>query len=117
MLTRVLADVTAGRVPTHDSADAKCHSGPPPDYSVTVSPWGEVQTLYEWAGGRPAIERMIGCFYDRVERHDLVVRGIWRPCRVHRATRRLPGHARSSPRPGHHCRPAVPVCVADEPGR
>ena len=32
----------------------------------------EVPTLYEWAGGRAAIERMIGCFYDRVERDDLI---------------------------------------------
>jgi hemoglobin len=33
---------------------------------------GEIPTLYEWAGGRTAIERMIGCFYDRVERDDLL---------------------------------------------
>jgi hemoglobin len=32
----------------------------------------EVPTLYEWAGGRAAIGRMIGCFYDRVERDDLL---------------------------------------------
>ena len=32
----------------------------------------ETPTLYEWAGGRAAIERMIGCFYDRVERDDLL---------------------------------------------
>jgi hypothetical protein len=31
-----------------------------------------VPTLYEWAGGRGAIGRMIGCFYDRVERDDLL---------------------------------------------
>jgi hemoglobin len=29
-------------------------------------------TLYEWAGGLPAIERMINAFYDRVERDDLL---------------------------------------------
>ncbi|GAA1868334.1 group II truncated hemoglobin [Asanoa iriomotensis] len=29
-------------------------------------------TLYEWAGGRPAIERMINAFYDRVERDELL---------------------------------------------
>ena len=29
-------------------------------------------TLYTWAGGRPAIERLIGAFYDRVERDDLL---------------------------------------------
>jgi hemoglobin len=32
----------------------------------------EVPTLYEWAGGRAAIERMINCFYDRVEQDDLI---------------------------------------------
>src|ERR1700744_4940062 len=32
----------------------------------------DVPTLYEWAGGRAAIERMINCFYDRVERDDLL---------------------------------------------
>src|ERR1700722_2388508 len=31
-----------------------------------------VPTLYEWAGGQDAIARMIGCFYDRVERDDLL---------------------------------------------
>jgi hemoglobin len=31
-----------------------------------------VQTLYAWAGGRPAIERMIDAFYDRVEGDDLL---------------------------------------------
>ena len=29
-------------------------------------------TLYEWAGGRPAIARLIDCFYDRVERDELL---------------------------------------------
>lgn len=33
---------------------------------------GETPTLYEWAGGHPAIERMINCFYDRVEQDDLI---------------------------------------------
>ena len=33
---------------------------------------GDTPTLYEWAGGRAAIERMIGCFYDRVERDELL---------------------------------------------
>lgn len=31
-----------------------------------------VPTLYEWAGGRDAIETMINAFYDRVERDDLI---------------------------------------------
>jgi hemoglobin len=29
-------------------------------------------TLYEWAGGQDAIERLIGAFYDRVEADDLL---------------------------------------------
>jgi hemoglobin len=29
-------------------------------------------TLYEWAGGREAIERMLNAFYDRVEEDDLI---------------------------------------------
>jgi hemoglobin len=32
----------------------------------------EPPTLYEWAGGRQAIARLIACFYDRVERDDLL---------------------------------------------
>jgi hemoglobin len=32
----------------------------------------EVPTLFEWAGGRTVIDRMIDCFYDRVERDDLL---------------------------------------------
>jgi hemoglobin len=35
---------------------------------------GETPTLYEWAGGRDAIKRLIGCFYDRVEQDDLISR-------------------------------------------
>jgi hemoglobin len=33
---------------------------------------GSVPTLYEWAGGRPALAAMIEAFYDRVERDDLL---------------------------------------------
>jgi hemoglobin len=29
-------------------------------------------TLYEWAGGAPAIDRLINAFYDRVENDDLI---------------------------------------------
>src|SRR3954466_14096746 len=29
-------------------------------------------TLYEWAGGRGAVERPIGAFYDRVEGDELI---------------------------------------------
>jgi hemoglobin len=32
----------------------------------------ETPTLYEWAGGRDAIERLIDAFYDRVERDELL---------------------------------------------
>ena len=32
----------------------------------------EDPTLYEWAGGRAAFDRLIGCFYDRVEQDDLL---------------------------------------------
>jgi hemoglobin len=32
----------------------------------------EVPTLYEWAGGRDALARLINCFYDRVEHDDLL---------------------------------------------
>ena len=32
----------------------------------------ETPTLYEWAGGGEAIERLIGAFYDRVERDELL---------------------------------------------
>jgi len=28
--------------------------------------------LYDWAQGRPAITRLIDCFYDRVEGDDLL---------------------------------------------
>jgi hemoglobin len=42
------------------------------DRRHTVASIGGVKTLYEWAGGRPAIEGMIGAFYDRVEADDLL---------------------------------------------
>jgi hemoglobin len=29
-------------------------------------------SLYEWAGGEPAIRKLMDCFYDRVERDDLL---------------------------------------------
>jgi hemoglobin len=32
----------------------------------------EEPTLYEWAGGGPALRRLIDSFYDRVERDDLL---------------------------------------------
>ena len=32
----------------------------------------ETPTLYEWAGGEAAIRRLMDCFYDRVERDELL---------------------------------------------
>lgn len=32
----------------------------------------EMPTLFAWAGGEPAIRRMINAFYDRVEHDDLL---------------------------------------------
>jgi hemoglobin len=32
----------------------------------------ETSTLYEWAGGREAFERLLNAFYDRVERDELL---------------------------------------------
>ncbi|HWE68333.1 MAG TPA: group II truncated hemoglobin [Acidimicrobiales bacterium] len=32
----------------------------------------DTPTLFEWAGGRPAFDRMINAFYDRVEEDDLL---------------------------------------------
>jgi hemoglobin len=32
----------------------------------------EVPTLFVWAGGEPAFERLIDAFYDRVEGDDLL---------------------------------------------
>ncbi len=42
------------------------------DYIVQTFAMSEPPTLYQWAGGRPAIARLIDCFYDRVERDDLL---------------------------------------------
>src|ERR1700733_769906 len=90
----------------------------------------EVPTLYEWAGGREAIERMIGCFYDRVERDDLLSPlfpgGVSAEHREHVTTwwcEVLGGPADYTQRLGGEPgllgapRAAVPVRVADEPGR
>jgi hemoglobin len=33
---------------------------------------GDPPTLYEWAGGREAFERLIGAFYDHVEGDELI---------------------------------------------
>jgi hemoglobin len=39
-----------------------------------VAAVGADPTLYEWAGGRAAFDRMINSFYDRVERDELLSR-------------------------------------------
>ena len=43
-------------------------------------------TLYEWAGGRDAFDRMINAFYDRVEQDELLSRFF--PGGVHEEHRR-----------------------------
>src|SRR4030095_7245474 len=40
---------------------------PAPANSMNATP-----TLYEWAGGEAAIRRLMDCFYDRVERDELL---------------------------------------------
>ena len=35
-------------------------------------PDNSTPSLYQWAGGEPAIRRLMDCFYDRVERDDLL---------------------------------------------
>ena len=37
-----------------------------------MSECSEQPTLFEWAGGRAAFERLIDAFYDRVERDELI---------------------------------------------
>jgi hemoglobin len=37
-----------------------------------VAESGDPPTLYEWAGGREAFERLINAFYDRVENDELI---------------------------------------------
>jgi hemoglobin len=37
-----------------------------------VDPSAPPPTLYEWAGGGPAFDRLINCFYDRVEQDELI---------------------------------------------
>jgi hemoglobin len=38
----------------------------------TVVVVADAPSLYEWAGGRDAFDRMINAFYDRVERDELL---------------------------------------------
>ena len=51
----------------HDVRRLERHVSPD-GYRVRV----DEPTLYEWAGGGTAIRRMIDCFYDRVERDELL---------------------------------------------
>jgi hemoglobin len=44
-------------------------SGPVGAYSDAMS---TIPTLYEWAGGHEALQRLINAFYDRVEADDLL---------------------------------------------
>ncbi len=37
-----------------------------------TTPMNATPTLYEWAGGEAAIRRLMDCFYDRVERDELL---------------------------------------------
>jgi hemoglobin len=37
-----------------------------------TEPDNRTPSLFEWAGGEPAIRRLMDCFYDRVERDDLL---------------------------------------------
>ncbi len=39
---------------------------------MTDTPPDSPPTLYEWAGGRPGLERMLDAFDDRVEGDDLI---------------------------------------------
>lgn len=41
-------------------------------YADTVQAKQVTPTLFEWAGGQQAIERLINCFYDRVEQDQLL---------------------------------------------
>ena len=43
--------------------------GSQPDYILLM---GDAPTLYEWAGGRDAFDRLIDAFYDRVEQDELL---------------------------------------------
>jgi hemoglobin len=67
-----------------EGSAARPHAGPAPQdrvASVTrsmslgdgyIAHMAEYPTLFEWAGGREAFDRMINAFYDRVELDDLL---------------------------------------------
>ena len=42
------------------------------NYNQEMTGSGTSPSLYEWAGGEPAIARMINAFYDRVENDELL---------------------------------------------
>ena len=94
----------------------------------------DTPTLYEWAGRREAIGRMIDHFYDRVERDDLLSPlfpgGVSTAHREHVTTwwcevfggpagytERLgvPGHTRPSPAPRSCSRPRCPTGAGAPP--
>ena len=79
---------------------------------------GMTPTLYEWAGGAEALDRLTQCLLPpRPRRPDpgarvrrdvaraspprraVAGRGVRRPARLHRGARRLPAHAVQAPRP------------------
>ena len=55
-----------------------------------IAPVSDDPTLFEWAGGRQAFDRLINAFYDRVEQDDLLSPffpgGVHEEHRVHVAT-------------------------------
>ena len=104
---------------------------------ITLPIMAEHPTLFEWAGGREAFDRMINAFYDRVEQDDLL--SPFFPGGVHEEHRRnvatwwcevfggptdytseLGGYERMLHKHlqlGITDEAAVPVCLADEPCR
>ena len=60
----------AALVPPRDAAVRRLHPAGHP--SMTDTPPDSPPTLYEWAGGRPGLERMLDAFDDRVEGDDLI---------------------------------------------
>ena len=99
-----------------------------------------VPTLYEWAGGAPALSRLTEAFYARVRADEVLApvfagmppdhpehvatwlgRGLRRAGPLHGGARRLPPHARQAPgpraRPEQRSRWVQLICLAaDEAG-
>src|SRR4029453_8991297 len=68
------SDDVGGDAARHPAAAPMAVSRPPRPrtLSVMTEPDEPIPSLYEWAGGEPAIRRLMDCFYDRVERDDLL---------------------------------------------